>query len=122
MLAPLDFFATRHGRFVSVIEVKCRSHASDTYPTVFLNVRKWLALGLAQVGLGVRALFVVEFTDQIKFIRWDAVGADKVRIGGCSTRVTSHADIEPVIEVEVEQMLPLADSWRRTRNLSEVDQ
>lgn len=104
VLAPIDFYATRHGRMTGVVEIKCRSHASDAYSTVFLNVRKWLALGLAQTGIGVPAIFAVEFTDSLRFIPWSDVDASQVSIAGCARRVKSDADIEPIIGVPVKQM------------------
>src|SRR6188472_4237947 len=64
-LSPVDWFATRDGRVVGVLEVKSRSHAAAKYETVFLNVRKWLALTLASVGMGVPALYLVQFTDGV---------------------------------------------------------
>ena len=106
-LCPVDFYAVRDGRLVGVIEAKSRSHTSDKFPTVFFNVRKWLALNMAQAGLGVPAIFVSRFTDQIKFIRMDKVDASRVRIGGTKNIVKSHTDIEPVIEVPVISMTKL---------------
>jgi len=104
--AALDWFATRDDMLRAVIECKARSHAHDRYPTVFLNVRKWLALQLAAIGLGVPAMFVVKFTDTVL---WTPVGVEMgaVEIGGCARIVKSHADIEPVIEVPIEQMRAL---------------
>jgi hypothetical protein len=109
-LAPLDWFAVRHGRLVSVLELKSRSHASDTYPTVFLNVRKWLALTLASTGLGVPALFVARFTDGVRWVNVAEVDASRVRMGGCRRHFASRADIEPVIEVAVAGMRMLLAS------------
>jgi len=103
-LCPVDFYAIRDGRLVGLVEVKSRSHASDKFPTVFLNVRKWLALSMAQSGLGVPAMFVVRFTDGVRFIPVGAVNASAVRIGGAAAVVKSHTDIEPVIEVPVAEM------------------
>lgn len=107
MLAPLDYFAIRNGRLSAVLEIKCRSHAEGTYKTVFLNVRKWLALGLAQTGMGVTAIFVVKFTDAISYIRWEDISCSRMSIAGCSERVKSHSDVEPIIEVAVADMVKL---------------
>lgn len=104
MLAPLDYFATRHGRMKSVIEIKCRTHGEDQYETVFLNVRKWLALGLAQVGMGVPGIFVVQFTSGIRYIRWDDIDGRMVSMAGCSRVVKARSDIEPVISVPLIRM------------------
>ena len=107
-LAPVDWFFVRTGRMVGVGELKTRTHASGQYPTVFLNVRKWLALSLAGNGLGVPAVFVVRFTDVVKWIDVSTIDASVVRVGGCTKIVKSRNDIEPVIEVPVMAMKALS--------------
>jgi hypothetical protein len=103
-LAPIDWFFVRHGRLVGVGELKTRTHHTDRYPTVFLNVRKWLALSLASSGLGVPAVFVVRFENCIKWVDLATVDASVVRVGGCKQIVKSRNDIEPVIEIDVSKM------------------
>jgi hypothetical protein len=100
-LSPIDWYATRLGRMTGVLELKSRSHAFGTYPTVFLNVRKWLALQLASAGLGVPAIFVVKFTDGIAWAPLVTIDASAMRIGGCRELVKSRSDIEPVIDVPI---------------------
>jgi hypothetical protein len=107
-LSPIDWYATRDGRLVGVLELKHRSHAKDRYPTVFLNVRKWLALSLASVGLGVPALFVVQWElDQVGWAVLSTIDASKVIIGGCNRIVKAGSDVEPVIEIPVSAFLTL---------------
>lgn len=108
MLAPVDWYATRHGRLIGVLEFKTRSHSSGAYSTVFLNVRKWLALSLASVGLNVPAVFVVRFTDGIRWIRLDLVDATKNRIAGTVHLVKSRNDQEPIIDVPIAAMRVIA--------------
>ena len=103
-LSPIDYYALRDGRLVAVVEIKTRSHDAERYPTVFLNVRKWLALSLGQLGLGVPALYVVRFTDGIRWIRVDKIDAKMTNIGGCRSIVKAASDIEPVIHVPVDAM------------------
>ena len=107
MLSPVDWYAERDGRLVGILELKSRSHPHNKYDTVFLNVRKWLALRLASLGMGCPSLFVVRFTDSIRWIKVDEIDARNYRIGGCVKQVKSHSDIEPVIEVVVDMMKPL---------------
>lgn len=107
MLAAVDWYAVRDGRPVGVLELKSRSHAHDHFATVFLNVRKWLALLISGVGLGVPAIYVVRFTDGLWWIRAADVHASRLRIGGTAVRVKSDSDIEPVIEVPVAEMAAL---------------
>lgn len=104
-LCPLDFYAVRDGRMVGIIEAKSRSHNASAFPTVFLNVRKWLALTMASVGLGVPALYVVRFLDGIRYISVHDIDAAEMRIGGTQKKaIQGHRDIEPVIEVPVASM------------------
>ena len=37
-LCPIDFYVLRDGRLAGVVEAKVRSHGSDRFETVFLNV------------------------------------------------------------------------------------
>jgi hypothetical protein len=107
-LCPIDYYALRNGRLAAVIEYKGRSHAFAKHPTVFLNVRKWLALMLAETGLGVPAVFVVRFTDGLWWVRVARINASAVALGGCAGQVKSHTDVEPVIHVPTSVLRPLA--------------
>ena len=108
-LCAIDFYALRHNRMVGLVEVKSRDHEMDAYPTAFLNVRKWLALTLGQVGLGVPATFVVGWHDQARFIRITDVDTSDIRIAGAARLVKSHTDIEPIIFVKTADMKPLPE-------------
>lgn len=103
-LSAIDWFAVRDERMVGLLELKSRSHPQDRYDTVFLNVRKWLALTLGEAGLGTPSIFVVRFTDALKSIRVSKIDATRHRIGGTSRIVKARSDIEPVIEVPVKDM------------------
>jgi hypothetical protein len=103
-LAPIDWFAGRHGRMVGLVELKTRDHAVGSYPTVFLNVRKWLALLLGHIGTGVPALYVVQWTDALRWINVMDIDARKIMIGGTMQIVKATSDIEPVILVPVADM------------------
>jgi hypothetical protein len=112
-LSPVDWYATRAGRLVGVLELKSRTHPHDRYGTVFLNVRKWLALVLAATGLGCPAVFAVKFTDHTRWIDVADVDIRNARIGGCRTVVKARSDVEPVIEVPVSAMRPLTADARK---------
>jgi hypothetical protein len=107
-LAPVDWYALRHGRIVGIVELKSRTHGSDKYPTVFLNFRKWLALQLGAIGLGVPASFVVRFTDCLMWAPLQDIDPRQTRVGGCAKHVKPVSDIEPVIEVPVASMRRLS--------------
>lgn len=103
-LCPVDYYAIRDGRIVGVLEIKARQHESGKYPTVFLNVRKWLALRLASLGMNCPAVFVVRFTDGIYYIPVDEIDTKQMTLGGTHGIVKSHTDREPVIHVPVASM------------------
>jgi hypothetical protein len=109
-LSPIDWYAVRLGRMIGVLELKARTHQFRTYETVFLNVRKWLALSLASVGLGLPAIFVVKFSDDLRWIGINDVDATQFRIAGCARLVKAKSDIEPVIEVPVLALRPFGDA------------
>lgn len=100
-LCPVDCYAIRGGRLVGLAEIKSRSHASTAYETVFLNMRKWLALTLGSVAVGVPALFAVRFTDGVFWVPVADVDARSVTVGGRRDRAGVSNDIEPVILVPV---------------------
>lgn len=106
-LAPIDWWFSRHGRVVGIGELKSRTHPHSQYPTVFLNVRKWLALVLASSGMGVPAIFVVRFSDDTRWIPVRDIDASNVSVGGLTHTVKSRNDIEPVIGVPVAVMRTL---------------
>lgn len=108
-LSPIDWYAVRSGRIVGVLELKSRAHEERKYPTVFLNVRKWLALSLASVGLNVPAIFVAKFVDGVRWIKVQDVDASRIKIGGTKHIVKSSSDIEPLIEVPIASMARLQE-------------
>lgn len=101
---PIDMYAVRDGKPVANVEVKCRTHASDKYATIYLNFRKWHQLIVPWVFTGLPSIFVVKFVNEIRFIDVAKVDARNVRVGGCSRVVKAKSDIEPVIEIPIREM------------------
>jgi hypothetical protein len=108
-LSQIDFFAERDGRAAALIEVKARSHESAKFSTVFLNVRKWLALQMGGLGMCVPAFFFARFTDCLMYIDVRDVDASNHTMGGTSRIVKSKSDREPVIEIPISSMTKLCD-------------
>lgn len=109
LLSPVDWYAERDGRLVGVLELKSRSHEAGKFETVWLNVRKWLALQLASVGLNCPAIFVVQFLDGIWWVPLREIEAGQPRVLGCTRIVKSVNDQEPVIDVPVAIMREVRD-------------
>jgi hypothetical protein len=103
-LSVIDWYAIRQERLVGLIELKTRYHDVSKFPTVFLNVRKWLALLMGSNGIGVPSIFCVRWQNCIKYINIGDIDATRVKIGGCKKIVKSRNDIEPVIEVPISEM------------------
>lgn len=106
-LCVIDYYAERDGRMCALLEIKRRSHESTKHDTVFLNVRKWLALTIGSVGLGVPSFFVAGFADRVMIVDVASIEATRHMIGGTLRVVKSHSDVEPIIEVPIEIMREL---------------
>lgn len=100
-LAPVDAYACRDGQLVGMLEIKRRTHAYGTYPTVYLSTRKYLGLYLASIGFGVPALYVIAWTDRTGWVNIVHVDGRAHRMGGRVPRIGAANDIEPVIEVPI---------------------
>jgi len=108
MMAAIDWWAERHGMPVGVLELKRRNAPAAAWPNAILNLRKWLALTLASVGMHVPAVFVYKCTDKLFWIPTSEIDANRVIIGGCKTHVKSSNDVEPVIMVPLKSFRELA--------------
>jgi hypothetical protein len=102
--APIDWYAVRDNQMTALIELKSRSHSAQEYPTVFLNVRKWLALTFSSMGLRVPAIFVVKFSDEVRWIDVAKINTENHKMGGTLSKVKSVTDVEPVLEIPVGDM------------------
>jgi hypothetical protein len=105
----IDWYGSRNGMTVAFIELKTRSHGSESFPTVFMNYRKYLALFMSWQATGKKCLFVVQFTDGIRAVNVLDIDATQLPLRGCRRIVKSPLDIEPVIEVPVCSMVPISE-------------
>lgn len=105
-LSPIDWYAQRYDRLAGVLELKDREHPTTKYNTVYLSVRKWMALLMAQNGLGIPGIFVARFTDgPVLWIRATDVKPNKtIRILGAPD------DKEPMIDVPLADMKPFTEA------------
>ena len=104
-LSSIDWWLERGERFAGMAELKSRNTTITTYPTVYLNQRKYHTLLNASTAHGVPGIFVVKFLDDIRWIDIYDIDAREVIIGGCNKMVKARSDYrEPIIEVPVCQM------------------
>lgn len=102
--SQIDYYALRDEDLAGHVEMKARTHDSSKYSTVFLNFRKWFGLTLARVCTERPSIYVVKFTNEIRWIDVSEVDARKIRLGGCSRIVKAKSDVEPVIEIPIAEM------------------
>jgi hypothetical protein len=96
----IDYYAIRDEETVAFMELKARKVPHNKYPTVFLALRKWIALALVTVGTGKPAFYIVRFTDGIRYINVMDVDPKRLSIGG-NSRNRAANDIEVMIEVPI---------------------
>lgn len=100
---PIDCYAVNQDTMVALVEIKSRPAYRDM---VFLNVRKWTALSMAELGLGVPAYFAYlmgGLGGQLFYIPIKRIDPRRVRMGGTNI-VTRSTDWEPCIEVFTQEM------------------
>lgn len=104
--APIDFYVLRARRLCAVVEVKGRTCPASQYPDALLSLRKWWALDATERATTLPALFVVAYTDELRWIRVRDIDASRLELGG-HTHPRAPADREPLIRVPIESMRPV---------------
>lgn len=107
LFAPLDFWAARDDKLVAVMELKTHPYEITKYPTTQLNLRKWGHLNAVANDLpvkkNIKALYLKLFMGELYYIDVAKIPVrDSIRIGGCHRFVKSVTDIEPVIDIPIE--------------------
>jgi len=100
----VDWYMKRNGRLIGIAELKCRSFSYTKYQTVFISVTKWFHLIHGHFGLGVPAVFIIRFTDQVRWIDVFHIDATRHSIKGRKDRGPNSTSIEPAIEIPIDQM------------------
>ena len=103
-LHPIDRYAERHTRLVALVELKCFRKSSTDHPTVIVAVKKWMSLKLGAFGLNVPGFFVFSMIDGVFFVDVDRINATRQRITGRRDRAGMPHDVEPMIDVPVEDL------------------
>jgi hypothetical protein len=108
-LSVLDFYAVREGRLVGVAELKSHPYESTKYPTTWLAVRKYMALVLADIALGVPGVFVARFADKSFWIPISQIYAKGAVMRGITgeNEYKRRGDTEPIINVPIKNMREL---------------
>lgn len=106
---PVDFYAEKDGRVIAVLELKRRNITSTQHNTIFLSVRKMLALQMAGIGLGVKPLFVVKFIDGLFILQVNGFIPTQPIIAGRTDR-GYVMDQEPIYKVPIRLMNRVSQS------------
>lgn len=107
-LNDVDFWLEKDGALAAYVEMKTRTQSSTKFPTVYLSIRKWLAMNLLSVGVEVPCLFVVKFSDEVRWINLKDVDARSTHICERSDHRAAN-DREPVVLVPVSDMTILPE-------------
>lgn len=89
-------FRTNQQRGVAWVEVRCRNHASDTYPSVFISLQKASYVADLAASTKLPFYFVVAWTDKVGIAELmppfevDWAGRNNLR---------DSADVEPIVHV-----------------------
>ena len=104
-MSQVDWWAEQDNRVVGFVELKSRRHSHDKFPTVLLNVRKYMALlNWSMHTAGCWGRYAVLFEDGLRWVDVARCCGLRPVVGGCSRHVKSRNDIEPVIQIPVEWM------------------
>jgi hypothetical protein len=102
----VDGWIEGKGQIVAIVEIKRRHVDRNTYPTIWVSLRKWTALMLAHQGFGKHGLFIVHYNDGIYYYPAYKMSGYPLVIGGREDRGTAN-DREPVIDLPVRVLVKL---------------
>ena len=104
-LHAVDWYAEREDRLVGYVEIKVRTVTADSYPTVFLSLRKYASLTNLEHATGIPSTFVAGFAcGSLLWIRTSDVDARSIVMGGRTDRGLTM-DREPMVNVPIADMV-----------------
>lgn len=108
---PIDWDILSNGVTVGCIELKSYNRTANQSPTVIMNLRKYIALRdqfrnvATETGnTFYKALYMVNFIDEIRYIEWGNVRTGNPVMGGQKGGSRS-TDWEPIYQVPVSEMV-----------------
>jgi hypothetical protein len=101
---PYDFELDRAGRMAAIVEVKTRRCSHDKYDETYITLEKWYRLFDLSRALDLPAFYVVNFTDEIRFIDATRIDPRKFETCGRTDRPYMRHDISTKILVPVTEM------------------
>jgi hypothetical protein len=104
-VCPIDYYATKGGQVIALVEIKTRTHSYRKHDTVYMSCRKWMNLSHAAAGFCCPGIFVVQFTDGLFSIDVDHVHGPPQVVGHNNPR--ARMDREPCFLVPIKDMTPV---------------
>ena len=117
--SPFDRYLVKAGRLVAVAEIKTRTNRTlETFPTVYINLDKWVTLTVAEAALRVAGLFVIAFSDGIYWVRVGRVPLAQCEVGrrGRTDRKDVTDDVVPAVELPTSLFRNLAGEQATRRS------
>lgn len=102
-LSPVDWYLARGARLVGVAELKGRNIGAEDRALAYMDVHKWFALSYASLAFGVPGVYVVAFTDAVRWCYVDGVDPRRVQVVGRRDRGVA-SDVHPAIAIPVPDM------------------
>jgi len=98
-----DYALLKDGNLKSLMEIKCRSIESDKYLTALCPLDKWVKL-MQFSAAGIKTLFVVSYTDKIKYVPVEQIY--NIKVSGRKDR-GDKLDMGLHVHVPVNKMVDL---------------
>jgi len=111
--SPFDVYLRRGKDMLAIVEIRTRrDRECYSFPTVLLDMDKWFSLMQAEIGLGLRSLYVIAFTDGIWYVRIGRLPVREFVMSwrGRKDRPEAANDLSPVIEVPTSYFRRICDS------------
>lgn len=112
-LNGIDWYIEKHERLIAIAELRCRPYSYAKYPNAFMDISKWSMLICSGLGLSVPALYIVRYSDQVRWIEVRNIDATKHTITGRRDRKPSGIvgnAVRPAIIIPVNQMVPVTEN------------
>lgn len=106
--AHYDYELDRGDRMAAIVEVKTRRCPHDKYAETYITLEKWYRLFDLSRALEVPAFYVVNFTDEIRYIEAAKIDPRRFETCGRHDRPYMRHDISTKILVPVADMGRLA--------------
>lgn len=101
------------GTVRALVEVKCRTHPRERYPTLILSLEKWLALAMLSEHTNAKGILAVQFSDGIFWMVAKPQPQWRIAIGGRTDR-NDPDDVEPVVHIPTNSLKPLLSNGHPT--------